>query len=424
VRLLSGQTNDLCLNVFNRGGFRSLAGPAAREFHWQFTTRPIVAKSDAPKPKLVETAPSAENPLPVLTMLQLTFDQPMRPPDEGFPYLEKSPFLGVPAVIGQFRYDAAARRFTVPLVLPPDNPVKLILKGFCSAEGVPADPVVLRREVGTNDYSPEESLAIAAAAENPQVKQLLTLMKAARQQITSGVETVRWKFLSGGAAWTRLQVNQAIFKWQGTNQVLGDISDIMDTKAFVLGVDGTNCWLFSDGDDGQSLQTCAVKFMADLNVSVADPFDLSSRPVETVIAEDKLIYAGLAQLAGRPCHRLQSWTVSHAHEQADRTSADCSEWWIDATTCLPVQLIRSSTYGCQIYAFEFDHLNQPLPDNTFIPPAVTRLDPKAEQYKLFRREIPAADEKRFMTIRDGGDGNMSGRLGRNDSSGRTSSGLN
>jgi hypothetical protein len=424
VRLLPGQTNDLCLNVFNRGGFRSVAGPAASEFHWQFSTRPVVAKSDAPKPKLVEISPSAAGPLPVLTMLQLTFDQPMRPPDEGFPYLEKSPFLDVPGVIGQFRYDAAARRFTVPVVLPPDNPVKLTLTGFYSAAGVPADPVVVRREVGTNDYSPEQTQAIAAAAQNPQLKQLLTAMKDARQRLTSGVETVQWKLLNGGPASTSLRVNQAIFKWQGTNQALGDISDIMDTKAFVLGNDGTNCWLFSDGNEGQSLQTCPVKFMADLNVSIADPFALASRPVDTVIAEDKLSYAGQAQLAGRTCHRLQSWTVFQAHEQYDRTSADCSEWWIDAATCLPVQLIHSSTYGCQIYAFDFDHLNQPLPDNTFAPPAVTRLDPKAEQYKLFRREIPAPDEKRFMTIRDGGDGSMSGRLGRNDSSGRTSSGLN
>jgi RNA polymerase sigma-70 factor (ECF subfamily) len=424
LRLLPGQTNKVGLNIFDRGGFRSLAGPAAKEFHWQFTTKPAAATPDAAKPKAVGIAPGAESPLPVLTMLQVTFDQPMRPPEEGFPFLEKSPFADVPGVIHQFGYEPLARRFTIPLVLPPDNPVKLVLKGFCSAAGAPADPVIIRRDIGTNDFSAGQAKAIADAAADPRLKQLLAAMKEARQRLASGVETVRWEFLNGEESWSSFRVNQAVFKWQGTNQALGDISDVMNSKAFVLGIDGTNCWLFGDGDDGQSLQSCPAALMADINLNIADPFALASRPLADVIAEEKLIYAGQAQLAGRTCYRLQSWTVDQARGNYGRTSAECREWWIDAASDLPVQLIESATYGCQIYSFNFDHLNELLPDNTFAPPAVTSPDPKAEQYKLFKQQNPAPDEKRFITIRDGGDGRMSGRLGRNDSSGRTSSGLN
>ena len=422
VRLLPGQTNDMSINFF--GGFKSVSGTAARKFHWKFTTKPGEIKAGVPKPQMVNISPAATGPLPVLTMLQVSFDQPMRPPEQGFPFLEKSPFSDAPAVIQNFSYDPQAHRFTVPLLLPPDNPVKLTLKGFCGADGVPADPVVFRCEVGTNDYSLEQSKAIANAAADPRLKQLLAAMQKARQHFASGVETVGNEFLYGNESWNSIRANHAVFKWQGTNQSYGDITDVMNTKAFILGDDGKTCWLFSDGEDGQSLQTCQNSLMAHINTSIADPFALTSRSVATVIAEDKLVYLGQAQLDGRTCHRVQSWTVHQSHDKYDRTSAECSEWWIDAATDLPARLVESATYGCQIFTFHYDKLNQPLPAAAFKPPMVTNPSPKADEYKLFKNETPAPDEKRFITIRDGGDGRMSGRLGRHDSMGTTSSGLN
>ena len=422
VRLMPGQTNDISMNFF--GGFKNVSGTAAREFHWKFTTKPEATRAGAPKPKVVDISPATAGPWPVLTMLQVTFDQPMRPPEQGFPFMEKSPFSDAPAVMQNFTYDPQTRRFTVPLLLPPDNPVKITLNGFRSADGVAADLVVFRCDVGTNDYSAEQSNAIANAAADPRLKQLLTAMKDARQHFTSGVETVQNKFLNGEESWNRISLNHAVFKWQGTNQAYGDITDVMNSKAFILGTDGSTCWLFTDGEDGQNLQTCANTLMASINASIADPLALTSRSVAAVIAEDKLVYAGQAPLAGRACHRLQSWTVHQAQGKYDRTSAECSEWWIDAATDLPAQLIESSTYGCQIFTFDYDKLNQPLPDNAFQPPVVTNPSPKADEYKLYKQEKPAPDEKRFITIRDGCDGRMSCRLGRRDAGGTTSSGLN
>jgi len=42
----------------------------------------------------------------------------------------------------------------------------------------------------------------------------------------------------------------------------------------------------------------------------------------------------------------------------------------------------------------------------------------------FKQAEPAPDETRYLKIRDGCDGRMSGRIGRRDANGSTSSGLN
>jgi hypothetical protein len=49
---------------------------------------------------------------------------------------------------------------------------------------------------------------------------------------------------------------------------------------------------------------------------------------------------------------------------------------------------------------------------------------RKDAFKLFKLETPAPGEKRFLIIKDGSKGEMSGRLGRSDPDGTTSSGLN
>jgi hypothetical protein len=226
-------------------------------------------------------------------------------------------------------------------------------------------------------------------------------------------------------AFQSLQTSQALFKWQGTNQIYGDISDEMHAKAFILGCDGTNCWLYSDNEKNERrLDGSAVKVMADIDTSIADPFGLTARPVQSVIAEDRLVYAGQAQLAGRMCHRVQCWAVKQSRGKYDQTFVARSEWLIDAETKLPRQRIEYSPYGCQIFTYNYEKLNQLMPDADFQPPVVAGINAKADQFRLFKQETPAPDEKRFLIIRDGADGRMSGRLGYQNGNGRTSSGLN
>jgi serine/threonine protein kinase len=430
VRLLPGRTNKLEVNWAGKG-FRDANFVPADKFIWYFVTKPTATKPGALKPNVVHISPAAGGMLPLLTLLEVTFDQPMMPPDQSFPYLEQKGWLtDLPAIIPCFDYDTTARRFTIPLVLPPDNETKLKLSGFYSADGVPSDPVVLRCEIGTNNYSSQQLDLISTAAKDPQLEQLLSSMKAARARLNSGVETVTWTTLlpevSEAQSFGGISIHSSIFKWQGTNQVYADISGVMETKTFILGNDGNTCWLFSDnGQNGYSHESSPAALVPDIYTSVADPFALTRHTVQSAIAQERLIYDGEAQLDGHACHRVQSWLVKQPPgKHDDLIFAAKLEWWIDADTLLPVRVVQYTQYGCQTFNFHFEHLNQPLAITEFQPPAATGTNARPDAFKLFKQAIPAPGEKRFLTIKDGSSGEMSGRLGRRGPDGTTSSGLN
>ncbi|HWY31974.1 MAG TPA: hypothetical protein VNX46_14535, partial [Candidatus Acidoferrum sp.] len=215
----------------------------------------------------------------------------------------------------------------------------------------------------------------------------------------------------------------ATFKWQGTNQAYADISDIMGmTKAFILGSDGANCWLYSEDErHALRLDSAPNTGMAEVYTSIADPLDLANRTVDSAIAEDRLIYEGQAQLDGRPCYRVQCWDVRQSQNEPSGVSAAKLEWWIDAVTYLPAQVDRCGTFGRQIFRFQYQALNQPMPVTVFQPPVTPGA--KLESSDWFEKK-PGPDDKRFLTIKDGADGKMKGRLGVRGPGGSTDSGLN
>ncbi|MGO9479802.1 MAG: protein kinase domain-containing protein [Limisphaerales bacterium] len=427
VRLLPGQTNALEINWPDSTafGFHNPDHVSAHEHNWHFTTQPLVAKPGAPKPNAVRISPAAGEILPVLTLLEIKFDQPMLSPDQSPPWLRQAgSAFELPTLIPWFDYDPSAHCFTVPVLLPPDNDTKLVLEGFRSADGILADPVVVRCQIGTNSYSRQQMDGIAAAAKDPRIEQLLSSMKAARTRLTSGIETVQQLSLSSGeeSFWDYLWRHSATFKWQGTNQAYADITGPMEmTKRFILGSDGTTCWLYSEDDhNGRRLDSSPAAQVPDIDISIADPFALSRDTVTMAIAKNRLIYEGQTQLDGRACHRVTSWMVRQSERQSDRTSATRLEWWIDAETFLPVQLVQCSQHYQETLKFHYEQLNQPLPDTAFQPPTGAATDAKPALFK----QAPAPDEKRFLTIKDGCDGRMSGRLGWSGPGGTTSSGLN
>jgi hypothetical protein len=116
--------------------------------------------------------------------------------------------------------------------------------------------------------------------------------------------------------------------------------------------------------------------------------------------------------------------VRQPHNEYDRVFAAQLEWWIDAETLLPAQVIENSQYSSETFRFHYERLNQPLSDAAFKPPATAGINARKSAFKLFKQETPAPDEKRFLTIKDGCEGSMSGRLGWSSPSGTTSSGLN
>ncbi|MBU6411708.1 MAG: hypothetical protein KGR98_15090, partial [Verrucomicrobia bacterium] len=265
---------------------------------------------------------------------------------------------------------------------------------------------------------------IAAAAKDPQLEQLLSSMKAARARLTSGVETVQsLSFYGKESLDTQIRSRWAVFKWQGTNQVCADFTDVMGmSQAFVLGMDGNTCWLFSeDKQNRKRLDRAPIATVADIYASVADPFGLTKRTVGSVLPKERLIYEGQEQFDGQPCYRVQSWMVRQSQNEPSGVSASKLEWWIDAKTFLPVQVVKCSSFGRQAFRFQYDNLNQPLPAADFQPPVESGSKLKSSDW--FERR-PGPDDSRFLTIKDGCDGQMSGRLGVRGPGGTTSSGLN
>ena len=71
------------------------------------------------------------------------------------------------------------------------------------------------------------------------------------------------------------------------------------SRAFILGMDGQTCWLYSDDQqNGQRLDRAPVSAVADIYSSVADSFELTRRNVESVRAKERLIDEGEEQLDG------------------------------------------------------------------------------------------------------------------------------
>ncbi len=439
VRLTPGQEQTVALNrdpqremwtrmgkkgkaepsPFAQGGFKDVKGAAAAEFRWSFTTKDLPANPDAPKPRVLSVSPPSGAATPVLAFVELTFDRPMRPPDYRFPYLPKRQFaLEGPNLVPSFEYDAAAHRFTIPAVLRPDDDVRLTLKGFFSADGVPAEPVVLHYQAGTENFDPKYEARAKAAASDAKLQKLLTLMKEARTRLNSGIETVQTIQLGiNKDAFSSIEAKTATFKWEGSDKAYADISGPMMTPGvFILGSDGANSWLYSENEKGEKRLDQTPVAVTEQDVSLADPFDLARRSVEEVLAGEGLTLASDAALEGGLCYRLEKWEVNQQHF----VSASQVQWWIDKETLLPKQMSSFSGNWCQLVRFDYQNLNQPLPGNAFQPPAA----PGGDAQPLFFAKEPAPGERRFLRINDGCGGRMSGRLGWHGPGGTTSSGLN
>jgi len=404
---------------FAHGGFKDAKGEIANEFRWSFSTKAWPVREDAPIPRVVGVLPPSGGSAPLLTFVELMFDQAMRPPEYTFPYLEKRQFaMEGPSLIPGFDYDPTTHRFTIPALLRPDDDVRLTLNGFYSAEGMPCDPIVLHYQTGTENLDPKYQARVEAAAQDPRLQKLLGSMKQVRARLNSGIETVQTIFLGmGKEAFNSIEAKTATFKWQGTEKAYADITGPMSMAgAFILGSDGVNCWLYSENEKGEKRLDKTPVSVTDQRVSLVDPFGLEKRSVEEVLAADGLVLGSNASLEGRPCYRIESWEVTQQHF----VSATQTQWWIDQQTLLPRQLVSYSGNWCQIVRFDYKDLNQPLPDSAFQPPAAAG----SGAQPLFFKEEPGPGEQRFLIINDGSGGRMSGRLGWQGAGGRTSSGLN
>jgi beta-lactamase regulating signal transducer with metallopeptidase domain/outer membrane lipoprotein-sorting protein len=437
VRLTSGQEQKLAINYdWEREMERHASKPdgkprrsagaqfvdadsvIANEFRWSFRTKAPAVTPGAAKPKVIDVSPASGATTPVLTRVEITFDQPMRPPDELLPYLQRRPFAEGPSLLPSLDYDSSAHRFSLPVLLPPDNDARLNLRGFFGANGVACDTIVLHYQTGADSLDASYKKKAAAASKDPELRKLLTSMKEARARLNSGVETVQTISLGlEKSAFKSIEAQTATFKVQRPNQAYADITGPMNmVRSFILGCDGQDCWIYSEDDKGEKRLDRTPLSVTKESVLMADPFDLEKNSVDDALAGHPFVLESNANLDGHTCYRVEAWDVS----QGDMASASKTQWWIDGETFLPKQCIQYATYGCQVVRFDFTHLNEQLPDSAFQPPPT----PAGATKSLFFKDAPVPGESRFLNISDGCNGSMSGRIGWHNSGGTTSSGLN
>jgi len=407
---------------FPSDGFLSADHRLARLFTWRFRTKSATpSPAGAKPPKIVKISPAPGSQVPFRTFLEVQFDQPMKPPGETLPYIVARSVFDKPGLVPRVQYDSASNTFRLPLLLPPKKKPSFTLDGFCSAAGVPSEPVSIEYQVSEEELAPAEREKINAGKQNPKLLEMLKSIREKRAGITSLAERVQMLTCSArGGLFTDLGAKSASFQWQEPGRYHADVSQIMSScAAFEIGSDGDNWWwhIESAGRNKSKLVVCPAKEMQELNVSICDPFGLTSQTPEEAASELALNYLGQARLGDTDCHIFERWDIETSMPQAV-PHGSLTRWWIDAQTGRPVEVRDSSNHYLMRTRFLYDAVNQPLPPKDFAVPKIVGLSPTPPD------ALDADYTTRFVNVRDGSDGCMSARWGKQGPKGRSSSGLN
>jgi hypothetical protein len=340
----------------------------------------------------------------------------MMAPVEAFPYLVTgaSPWEQ-PGLIGSVRFDPDQRRFSVPLVLPRGKKMAFTLTGFRSANGVTAAPIQIEYQATDDRFSSSFQENLKQAGQDARLVELLAAMKEKRQQLASVVERVQTLQLNREkGVFTRLHSTSATFKWQRPGLFYSDaVGPMLACDAFAIGSDGVNAWWHYEDGKKKTLVVCPATEVHRKNVSICDPFDLTWRTVPTAIDALGLIYRGMTKRGDQNCHLVEAWTIQTSGKTM--TEGYVTQWWTDDRDFRPVE-VRQFGDGYEVRtSFHYDAVNEPLPQATFAPPDL-KPDPPAA--------LDADYTNRFLNLRDGADGRMSVRWGKQGPKGRSSSGLN
>jgi hypothetical protein len=401
VQLTPGRTHTVTLNRKRNPreevyvGFTAVNGPAMRSFRWSFATAQVKSATAAPAPRLVSASPASGAEVALLTPVEVTFDQPMDPAAYGVTVSEQPGRRRGPELADQVEYDAAAKRFTLLLRLPPNWNGELRLDGFRGKDGAQAEPVVLQYHTVREPVASSLNKRVEQASESAQLRALIERVREASRKITSVSENIvtSYTFRTRLPDWFgRYESQGTTFKMQGDNKFVAEIDELMHVP-FRIGSDGTICWLIGL-DRPMALPFPAVD---EKNVSFVDPFDAKrAANVETIIRDRKLEYGGEVDFNGRRCHLVRSWAAT---EQPNILGP---RWYIDATTLLPMRVAHGDVYAED---YTYSRINEAIPDAEFRPPAGTEvklLEPQA---------LPEGYTQRYLNVIDGTNGRMSVRWG-------------
>jgi hypothetical protein len=403
---------------FPRDGFQSVDHHLAGLFVWRFRTQGTPAPARSKPPQVTTISPAPGSQVSFRTFLELQFDQPMAPPEEAFPYMVSKSGADEPRMISRVEYDATRHTFRIPLLLAPNQKVEFALTGFRSASGVPAMPIKLQYQVSDEELAKDDREKMEAGAREPRLLNLLETMKKKRTKLTSLAERVQdLTLFQKDGLFYELRSQSATFKWQKPDQYYGDVTDIMSMCTdFRIGSDGQRWWWHDESYNSTNLVVCSAKEMRELNISICDPFDLTEETPAKAANELGLNYAGFSKVGAAGCFQVEAWQINRMQKMTPFGSL--IQWRIDSKYYRPAEINAFASGFVFRSRFFYDTVNKPLPAGDFAVPELEGVPPASPE------PLDAGYTNRFINLRDGSDGRMSVRWGKEGPKGNSSSGLN
>ncbi len=373
---------------------------------------------EGPRPKIVSVIPPQGTEMPLISELQLVFDQTMMPDkfeiydasmQEKYKHTSQARPVRSCAV-----YDVNTYKFTIPLFLPCNWNGTIKLEGFKSNSGVEMEPVTVRYSTLREPFSAELLKRFETVRKRRELKDVLTQIKKTRMGLNSLKEVI-YKSLTLGVDKKEEKIDKVTIKMQGEKQFYADMSESFE-KTWIIGSDGQTCWFYNEYKEGGKLVVLDYNEIEQKNISICNLFGLGRAGVEEAAAFNNLEYAGRETFDGKNCHIIRGWNAS---VRGDRALCIVNTWLIDAETYLPLKILQETSYGELNYRFEYERINQVFDNSEFKPESVTSIAGEPEE------PLGEGYETRFITIVDGTEtGKMSVRWGKEGSKGTVSSGLN
>jgi hypothetical protein len=156
--------------------------------------------------------------------------------------------------------------------------------------------------------------------------------------------------------------------------------------------------------------------MQERNISFLDPFNLTEKLPEAAARDLQLACAGTRTSNGKTLQVIERCILQDSG--LPTLFARKTQWQIDVQTGLVTELADDYASAVLRTRYLYDKINEPLPPSLFSPPIEPGLTPSPLAL------LGEGFTTRFINLRDGADGEMSLRWGKQGPKKRNSSGLN
>ena len=154
--------------------------------------------------------------------------------------------------------------------------------------------------------------------------------------------------------------------------------------------------------------------MHEINASICDPFDLIHNAPATAAKNLGLNYSGTSPFNNSNCLLVEAWKIDRIPNGTPNGSL--IQWWIDRQSYRPALIKEYVVCGEKRTRFLYDAVNKPLPVEDFAIPNLKGISPTPPE------PLDSGYTKRFIMLRDGSDGRVWVRWGKEGPKGDSSSG--